>query len=1365
MDRRMRTFVAVGIVLATAALLSGEAAPAHAAARTRIVESASDRVLIEVLVPAPRLTLVEAGGERFTRIAVDGAASWGDPGKPGVVRMPILVGVPAGARPTARVLEATTRVLTDVLIYPTPAESVVASDGLLTAIEVFRWDRAAYEGDALFPAEHARVTNTSRMRFQKIAAVEVVPVRARPARREIEIASRLLVEVRWDGAGLERGGGAAVEPAPADERWESIYRGLLANPEQARAFRGRAGRPAVLPEGGPRKAGARAGANPEWKIAILETGLYRLSYESLSAKGFPGGISIDEIRVFQRSVNDSLLWAGANPFLSVEIPLDVVDAGNDGAFGSGDAVYVYLRDFREQFMPGDYEDMFTTRAVYWLTYTPGEAGARVAERNGWLGYGGLTPPSSFLSEVRFERDVIFNPDSPSGQYDLWFSTDYLAASASLGIDLVDLDQSRSFRFRAQAVSRLETFSANPARLRFAANGTPFAFFQFTGRTRFTYAPDTTFSGTLLREGANTILYTGSIGDDPIAGSGAYLDWIELDYPRFYRARGDRLAFTSGDAAGQSQFHVGSFASADVRLYDVTDPLAPVRVVIDSLVSAGGSTEIRFQADVASARRYEAATPGGARTLPDSLLAADTPSALATDEADHVMIVYDEFESGLATLVAHRQAQGLRVKVARISDVYDEWSGGIPHPAAIRRYMKYAFERWATPPTYLLLVGDGSEDHARRDSRYDLDYVPSFPSYSSVVFLSGDHWDASDNWYVLLDGPTVDDADFDDLYFDALVGRLSVASLAELSVQVSKTIAYETASYAEAWRRRYLLIADDAWATEGSLYRNLGQVQFENESRFHATLIDSLTTAIDLDPILMLLSDVTDSLHIACDPDTIPNEMPFGPTPEGLGWTCVIEGVRARLTPAIFDTMNAGVLFASFQGHGNRWVLSHEAVILDGFHYIFEGRDIGRFQPTGRPCIFMAYGCSISEFERASPNPNFYFDDCLTEKMMNVPSGGAVGCIGSSGIEFLIPNLDLNRAVLDALLAGGEESPARFILGDIAAIGLGNYAAQSRFFNRSSMLRYILFGDPALQIRLVPASYTVRVDDDLDVPDVYYLAGHRDGSPVRISAASNDSTVLEALTISRSDLVPIDPSLYPVTGDSVHYLHTVEFKQYDVILRAPAIGGGTRTVTLKVDVRATFTFDGREVPDGELVDPGAEIVVTLIPPIPVSASDIAIRLDGSPVAASPDSIGPREWRIVLPSMPLADGAHTLELSVLGLSKTKTFSVQNKFVVFQPLNYPNPMRDETTEFSFFLTADVDRVDLAIYTVNGRKVREFRNLIGRAGYNPAPGDPAIAWDGRDEDGDDMANGVYLYRVRAVSAGRTAEAIGKLVILRGRK
>jgi hypothetical protein len=44
-------------------------------------------------------------------------------------------------------------------------------------------------------------------------------------------------------------------------------------------------------------------------------------------------------------------------------------------------------------------------------------------------------------------------------------------------------------------------------------------------------------------------------------------------------------------------------------------------------------------------------------------------------------------------------------------------------------------------------------------------------------------------------------------------------------------------------------------------------------------------------------------------------------------------------------------------------------------------------------------------------------------------------------------------------------------------------------------------------------------------------------------------------------------------------------------------------------------------------------------------------------------------------------------------------------------------------------------------------------------------VYWDGRDQQGDELANGVYLYRIHAVSdeyRGDKADAIGRAVIMR---
>jgi hypothetical protein len=51
-------------------------------------------------------------------------------------------------------------------------------------------------------------------------------------------------------------------------------------------------------------------------------------------------------------------------------------------------------------------------------------------------------------------------------------------------------------------------------------------------------------------------------------------------------------------------------------------------------------------------------------------------------------------------------------------------------------------------------------------------------------------------------------------------------------------------------------------------------------------------------------------------------------------------------------------------------------------------------------------------------------------------------------------------------------------------------------------------------------------------------------------------------------------------------------------------------------------------------------------------------------------------------------------------------------------------------------------------------------------SPGEPfiQIPWDGRDRDGDTLANGVYLYKVavRTVDGTYSSEALGKLAVLK---
>ncbi len=92
---------------------------------------------------------------------------------------------------------------------------------------------------------------------------------------------------------------------------------------------------------------------------------------------------------------------------------------------------------------------------------------------------------------------------------------------------------------------------------------------------------------------------------------------------------------------------------------------------------------------------------------------------------------------------------------------------------------------------------------------------------------------------------------------------------------------------------------------------------------------------------------------------------------------------------------------------------------------------------------------------------------------------------------------------------------------------------------------------------------------------------------------------------------------------------------------------------------------------------------------------------------------------------------------------SFEVVNKSSITEVMNYPNPFTT-STRFVFTLTGSEvpTNFKIQIMTISGKVVREiFQDELGslHVGRNITE----YAWDGKDEFGDRLANGVYLYRV----------------------
>ena len=95
----------------------------------------------------------------------------------------------------------------------------------------------------------------------------------------------------------------------------------------------------------------------------------------------------------------------------------------------------------------------------------------------------------------------------------------------------------------------------------------------------------------------------------------------------------------------------------------------------------------------------------------------------------------------------------------------------------------------------------------------------------------------------------------------------------------------------------------------------------------------------------------------------------------------------------------------------------------------------------------------------------------------------------------------------------------------------------------------------------------------------------------------------------------------------------------------------------------------------------------------------------------------------------------------------------------LNYPNPF---TTSTEFFFehnqSAEFLNVLIEVYTVTGKLVKSINTVSNTDGFRNEP----ISWNGRDDFGDKLATGTYVYKVSVKNqSGDKDMKFEKLVIL----
>ena len=206
----------------------------------------------------------------------------------------------------------------------------------------------------------------------------------------------------------------------------------------------------------------------------------------------------------------------------------------------------------------------------------------------------------------------------------------------------------------------------------------------------------------------------------------------------------------------------------------------------------------------------------------------------------------------------------------------------------------------------------------------------------------------------------------------------------------------------------------------------------------------------------------------------------------------------------------------------------------------------------------------------------------------------------------------------------------------------------------------------------------------------------------------------------------------------------------------------------------ITFDGQRIYDGDYVLPHPTIRIAIYDNSPLqirnpSLVDLTWTVGGLALGSEPDSLfevssGPEKAIVIFkPKLAGRKDPYTLSVQVqdssgntVSLGNPLSFVVDSVWDIKNVFNYPNPFSTETY-FTFILTDYADEVEIKIYTIAGRLIQ---NIILSAQSENAYF--RVYWNGRDHDGDVVANGVYFYKVIAKSNGVTKEVIGKMAKVR---
>ncbi len=1123
----------------------------------------------------------------------------------------------------------------------------------------------------------------------------------------------------------------------------------------------------------------------EWyRFYVDTTGVFKLS------KSFLQRLGVNVNNVDPRTIK--LFGHGGRmiPYSNaVTYPYDVPENAikfvgeADGEFNNDDYILFYAQGPKEyNIEKGTHINCYTDKTYYYINVSSGN-GKRIQPFNQPIGNVDMIIDT--FEDYQFHEVDDYNLVSLGRR---WFG------------DKFDVDSSKSFEFNFPDLVTTEpvnlkvvfaTSTTADSQINISVNNAAVSSLFIGGVSSPTFANGSTYNGD-VNVNSSTVsvgLDFDNLGNPSIIG---YLDYIGVKATRKLNFNGEQFLFKNSDvatASGIGQYNITNTANLS-EIWDVSDLYN-----VANFINVDQASTLSFTATLGSLKSYIAVSQSDYYVPKfDSQTSIANQNIKGTifqntqgdfQDVDYIIVAPNNMLSHAEKLAQiNRNQYGLNAKAIGLNEIYNEFSSGNQDIGAIRNMVKYVYDNASSTENrikYLCLFGDGSFDYKDRIPN-NTNVVPSWYSYNSFSLATSF---VSDDFYGMMDDSegAMNTSDL----LDIAVGRILADTPQRAKEMVDKIESYYIKEAYGSWRNNFVVISDD------------------NDSKLLGELQETTNDIGDLVSQEKPFMNVT-KIHT----DAFQQESSAG-------------GDRyPDVTNEIVNAIDNGALVVNYFGHGGEEGLAEERILLKpditefrnvcklncfvtvtceftrfdnpyretAGEFTFWNKDTGAVGLiTTTRQVFVNFGITFNE---ELGQYLFSYNDNDTYEDYEYPSMAEA----------------LRLAKNDPLISGNSQKSLVFFIGDPAMklafpepnikLTRINDVPIGQATDTLKALSYVkLAGEVTDLSGNLLSNYngtlSTTIYDKFINRQTLANDGIRDSNGVIILDFSTLGEIIfrgqASVTNGQFEfdfVVPKDIGL-PVGQGKVSFYaknETSTQNQAGADISSVKIGGLNENAPEdNTGPVITLYMNDENFVTGGITNESPTLLAKLEDPNGINTAsgighDIVAIIDGdetNPVILNDyyqtEVDDYTKGTLSFLFRDLEPGLHTLTLKAWDVYNNSSIA-EIQFVVYDEdqslvinnvLNYPNPFVNYTEFWFNHNSSEPLDVSIQIFTVSGKLVRTLNGQTTGGIKATSSLSRDIVWDGRDDFGDKIGKGVYIYKLKVHSnlSNKTVEKIEKLVIL----